>query len=66
MSKDDDLTTHVAVCNERYCSIISKLDQINIRLDKLNGRWWKVLSATIGLLLTGLGSAIAYIWVNTI
>jgi hypothetical protein len=63
---DNDLNTHIAVCNERYHTLSEKLDGINDRLDKLNGRWWKILYSSIGVLLMGLASTIAYIWVNSI
>lgn len=59
-----ELDNHIVLCNERYKHMIEKLDHIDKRLDKFNGRWWAVICSTIGVLGLGCVSMIVYIWVN--
>jgi len=55
--------------NEIDCAAVlqavnNRLDDINRRLDALNGRWWKVIFGILTIMAAGLASTTAYIWTN--
>jgi hypothetical protein len=64
MDCEQELRTHVLICEERHDELSRKIDGVHNRLDTLNGRWWSVMRAIIALLIAGLASTTGYIWVS--
>lgn len=60
--EEQELSAHVAVCEERYKNIIEHLDSIEKRLSENNSRAWKAYQILIRVLGLGCISMIAYIW----
>ena len=56
---------HIDICGKRYEAIERMFKEVEDRLDRLHGRWWKVIWT---MLLGSMGiivSLIVYIWTAT-